>query len=328
MRQLHWLLDVLLICACFAFLPGLQCQSKPVSPVPVDVGGSTSTGGAPATGGISAGGVSAFGGQLATGGATNAGGTTSVVTTVAALEWPTCTEQTTKLPKADVDALRRSLMPIRKQVTRKVRASYTVLDLPDTSWDQLAPTLHQGDLGSCTGNSGLQMRVSAPWVWTGSLNATVLEDLAVSIYSGATDRDPYEGAWPPDDTGSNGEAVMEEMKSRGLILDWSSPVTFEGLQRSMQLGPCSMGSNWYTSMLTPDRCGQISISGVNEGGHQTTVKGIQYATKRILFLNSWGPKWGAKRKGMGGWFWLTFGSVKRLMDEGADFKCAIVGPLR
>jgi hypothetical protein len=143
--------------------------------------------------------------------------------------------------------------------------------------------------------------------------------VAVSVYSGATQRDRYAGAYPPDDTGSDGESVLAELKDRGLISGWSSPITFDGVQRELQNGPGIMGTPWHTAMFSPDRCGQISIAGIVEGGHEVVLKAVQYSTKRFLFLNSWG-EWGAKRRGQSGYFWLTFGSIQKLLNEGADFQ--------
>jgi hypothetical protein len=243
---------------------------------------------------------------------------------VAAIVWPECSKAARKLAPGEVERYRRTLMPRRAQVVAHPRASYQLLSLPSQLWAPLAPTIDQLDLGACTGNAGTQARVSQPWTWSGSLDPIALEALAVDIYSAATHIDPFDGYYPPDDTGSNGTAVMTVMRSRGLISGWVSVFTFDGLQRQLQKGPCIMGSNWYSSMFSPNNCGQIDVSGTIEGGHETAIKGIDYATKRVLFLNSWGDGWGARRLGQGGYFWLTFGSVQRLLNEGAEFECPIV----
>jgi len=201
------------------------------------------------------------------------------------------------------------------------RASYVVVDnLPDVFWLPLAPTLNQRR-GSCTANGVLQARISQPWTWSGTLDADKLQDLADEIYSGATKRDPFPGAWPPDDTGSDGVSALAEAKSRGLVSGWVSVYSFDELQRQLQRGPCIIGANWYTGMFTPDRCGQLSISGVVEGGHEWAIKAIQYSSKRILGINSWDNDFGAKLHGQGGFMWLKFGDAQRLLNEGGEIEC-------
>lgn len=314
-----------IIAALCLFACGLKPDPKPPTPDGGTGGVSFATGGAAATGGNSAtAGTSATGGDAATGGAVATGGTTS------AIDWPGCDPPTQKAKPVDVERLRNMLQPYHKgQITKRARASYSVLTLPDCAWFPLCPTLDQLNLGSCTGNAATQVRCSDVWgvpvSWMG-WDALRLEAYAVDVYGAATHLDPFRGAYPPDDTGSDGASVLTVLKQRGLISGFTSAITFEGIQRALQSGPGIMGSPWYTAMFSPDRCGQISIGGVVEGGHETVLRAVQYSTKRFLFQNSWGNDWGAKRKGQGGYFWLTFGSVQRLLNEGADFEFPQVGP--
>lgn len=314
---------------CCMLIGANGCGPQPAPVPPGALGGFPSFGGfAPFVGGAGAGGQNpeggrpGVGGEVSTGGATATGGAPQ-----ADIQWPECAPASQKIKKQNLDELRKRLGRHRDgPITKRAKASYTVVaGLADAFWLPLAPTIDQLDLGSCTGNAAVQVRVSKPWTWVGTLDPLELEKLAISIYSGATRRDPFEGAYPPDDTGSNGASAMAELKSRGLISGWTSVVTFEGLQRALQSGPCVMGSNWYTGMFSPDRCGQLSLTGVNEGGHETTAKGVQFSTKRILFQNSWGNEWGAALpSGQAGFFWLKFGDVQRLMNEGAEFECPTV----
>jgi len=70
--------------------------------------------------------------------------------------------------------------------------------------------------------------------------------------------------------------------------------------------------------------GNIDVSGTVDGGHQYTARGIDYATKRVLFENSWGNDFGCNLDGRGGLFYMTFGNVQRLISEGADMDCPYV----
>lgn len=256
-----------------------------------------------------------------------------------AITWPICDSNTRKLAPQDVERYRRTLMPARpKQMRAHPKAAYQLLDFPDRFWMGYAPALDQNKppdggpgLGSCAGNAATQWRVNQPWLWAGTLDPLALERLAISVYSDATKIDPFPGSYPPDDTGSNGESVMTVLQKRGLVAEWHSVYTFAGLQRELQQGPCIMGSNWYTGMFSPSRCGEIQPTGVVEGGHQTLIAGLRYGTKQVLGRNSWGDKgrdpidgWGVSTlDGLGGYFWLSFGTLQRLIDEGADFACGV-----
>lgn len=320
MRMKHWFLALVASVCLFACMKG--CEPEPVSPGPDGgTGGAVAVGGAApvADGGLDVGGATGSGGHVATGGAATGGGSAVVI------EWPDCADQARKANKAELDKYRKLLGP-KYPMKAHPRASYMIVDnLPDVFWLPLAPTLSQRR-GSCTANGALQARISQPWTWTGTLDAELLQDLADSIYSGATKRDPFPGAWPPIDTGSNGASALAEMKDRGLVSGWVSVTSFDELQRRLVNGPCILGANWYTGEFTPDRCGAVSLTGVPEGGHEFALKGIRHATKQILGINSWGDEYGAKLRGQGGFFWLKFGDVQRLLNEGGEIECLQVAP--
>lgn len=304
MKRLLALLAVLCVFAC----------RVPADP-PVVLVPDSGTGGALATGGaapvVDAG----------PGGATATGGTAADV----AIEWPGCADKARKANKADLERYRKLLRP-KYQMKAHPRASYVVVDdLPDVFWLPLAPTLSQRR-GSCTANSALQARISQPWTWSGTLDADLLQDIADDVYSGATKRDPFRGAWPPEDTGSNGVSALAELKDRGLVSGWVSVYSIDELQRQLLVGTCQLGANWYTGEFTPDACGNVSLTGVVEGGHEIALKGVRNSTKQVLAINSWGNDWGASLRGQGGFFWLTFGVVQRLLNEGGEIECLRVAP--
>lgn len=293
----------------------------PVTPIPSAGGSSGGASFVPLESGGSAGTTSAAGGSAAGGVA----GSASTSPDTVAIEWPECDQVARQAKPSDVQRLRLLLMPERpQQIKRKIRASYQLLELPSVNWPPLGPTLEQ--IGSsCVGNAIVQMRVSRPWTWSGTLNAEALEYIAMGVYDDATTIDEFAGQHPPDDTGTSGEAGVIASVKRGLFSRWLRVVSFEGLQHALQLGPCVTGTAWYTSMFSPNRCGQLDVSGVVEGYHEWKVNGIDFKTKRILGLNSWGP-WGARLRSSGerGYFWLTFGNFQRLLNEGADIHCAYV----
>jgi hypothetical protein len=316
----------LVIAVALLILPAAMCNPEPVVPTP-SAGGSVATGGAPAAGGVSYGGASPpVGGTSSEGGSVAAGGV--MPSTVAeAIIWPECPKQAKRLDPGAVERYRRTLGRRHEgPIVARPKASYQLLDLPNVFWRPSGPALDQLNLGSCTGNFGVNVRLSTLWARPNSwpLDALGLEAVAVDIYGAATRIDPWKGAWPPDDTGSNSASVLTIMRNRGLVSGWTTVQSFDGFQRQMQKGPCGFGSNWYSSMYAVKPGGNIEISGTVDGGHQYTARAIDYRTKRVMFDNSWGNDFGCELNGRGGLFYLTFGSVQRLINEGADIDCPIV----
>lgn len=314
--------------AALLCLLAAKCNPSPVVPVTA-VGGSPAVGGATQGGSTSGGSSVDLGGSLATGGATAQGGSTFQPATVAAITWPTCPKAARKLSPGDVERFRRALGRRHDgPITKRPLASYRALDLPSVFWKPSGPALDQLDLGSCTGNFGVNVRMSALWrqpdLWPA--DALGLEAIAVDIYGAATRIDPFLGSWPPDDTGSNAASVLTIMRNRGLVSGWVTVQSFDGFQRQLQKGPCGFGSNWYSSMYTVQPGGNLDVAGTVDGGHQVTARAIDYATKRVLFETSWGNAFGCNDNGRGGYYWLTFGSVQRLISEGADMDCPYLTP--
>src|ERR1044072_4809916 len=87
----------------------------------------------------------------------------------------------------------------------------------------MIPVLNQGNLGSCTGNAATKnMSYGEFWLVEGesvlSTEDTLKNEIyAVGVYSAATELDPWEGSYPPDDTGSDGLSVAKLLRQRGLI---------------------------------------------------------------------------------------------------------------
>jgi hypothetical protein len=152
------------------------------------------------------------------------------------------------------------------------------------------PVLDQLRLGSCTGNSGRQVQNCEPLHRPGE--RIYREDDAVDLYSGATRRDPWAGSWPPDDTGPSGLAVGAELVARGDIDRYEWGFGIDDALRLATLDTISVGSEWTEGMFDPDEDGFIRPRGPVAGGHQWTIRGINWRQEWVLVLNSWGPGWG------------------------------------
>lgn len=181
------------------------------------------------------------------------------------------------------------------------------------------PVLDQGNLGACTGYSGTNV-IGSTHFWQTS--APVLQRdasaYAVSLYSDATKIDPWEGAYEPIDTGSDGLSVAKVLKERGLISGYQHAFSLEACLTALAERVVTIGTNWYSGMFTPTADGQLRVTGQIEGGHQWTLIALDVERKRVRMLQSWGPAWGQK-----GTAWLTWNDLGRLLSEDGDCTCFV-----
>ena len=263
----------------------------------------------------SGGAPSATGGVLVVAGApSQTGGSTSI-------QFPTaCENQLRKTPAA-----RPSLSGWRKDPARakrrKARASYLVV-APSVF---LAPNdpiaLDQGSLGSCTGNS--VAHVLSTWPFAGRLT----EVDAVRVYSRATEIDPWQGVYPPTDTGSNGasawQAAIDLRYYSGTVTQVDS---IEELQGALHKVSCSIGVDWWSGMFTPTASGELQMTGTIEGGHEIQTIGWDADRKVFWIRNSWGPLWGLCRGPETGYAYFAAGTVQKLLNAGGEIDCPASGP--
>lgn len=178
-------------------------------------------------------------------------------------------------------------------------------------WRRVGAVLDQGQLGSCTGNAGCQALNHVPFHVVGS--PLLRESDAISVYSGATERDPYTGTYPPEDTGSSGLAVAQELQARGLIASYTHAFGLDHVLSALQVAPLIVGTNWYRGMFYPASTGQVSLTGDVVGGHEYVADAVYVEDRLIRFLNSWGSSWGVY-----GHFFMTFDDFSRLLSEDGD----------
>ena len=176
-------------------------------------------------------------------------------------------------------------------------------------WTMRAPTLNQGDLGSCTGNAAAHALNTDP-LFRGRV---FTEDDAVSIYSAATRLDPYPGEYPPTDTGSSGLSVAKVLKDRGEISSYGHAFGLEHFLGALQLNPVLVGIPWHTDMFNPDSRGFVRPTGDVAGGHEILAVGDD-AKSVITFQNSWGADWGVS----GGRFYMTYKDFRKLLRRDGD----------
>lgn len=187
-------------------------------------------------------------------------------------------------------------------------------------WARRVPVFDQGQLGSCTGNAAAgwlatdnAVRQGLTEVGSGSDPIAIIDEaVAIDIYAKATAIDPFDGAYPPDDTGSDGLSVTKVLQSMGLVDVYGHAFSLPDALAALQSGPVLFGTNWYDGMFTPHN-GEVRVSGRVAGGHEYLCVGYDPARSVLRFVNSWGPDWGDD-----GYFVMTEATVNRLLSEDGD----------
>lgn len=191
------------------------------------------------------------------------------------------------------------------------------------AWPRRIPILDQ-QIGSCTGNTAVGDIGTDSLGHVGLTQVTIDskvwpcdQALAVHLYSEGTEIDPFEGTYPPDDTGSDGLSVAKVMKGYGLIAEFTWG--FNGLQdilARLQTGTVWMGTWWYYSMFypTPDGFVKIEPNSARAGGHEWLLNGeVNLEEKWVGADNSWGSSFG-----LDGRFKVSFDTLERLCAEEGD----------
>jgi hypothetical protein len=197
--------------------------------------------------------------------------------------------------------------------------------LSSKKWRRTVPSFDQGDLGSCTGNAAVGLLATEPFASTlvdqvAAGKVKYDENEAVSVYSAATALDNYPGQYPPQDTGSDGLAVAQVLRSRGFVSGFNHAIDLNTMASALQSGPVMVGVNWYEGFDNPASDGRVKISGRVRGGHEFEVNEIDIENRVFWAVQSWGPSWGKD-----GTFYFSFDDMIRLFNEQGD--CTSLVPL-
>lgn len=202
-----------------------------------------------------------------------------------------------------------------------------VSTLQSVRHNRYIPTLDQGPVGSCTGNAATGCLGTAMF-WNeqevknvlNPTDAQVDETYAVSVYSEATQLDPFPGVYPPTDTGSDGLTVAKVLQGRGLISGYQHATSLEAVLTALASKPVIVGTEWRTNMFEPQEDGKLDINGNVEGGHEYVLDEVDVANKRVWMHNSWGDSWGIE--GRAYFTWDDFGKLMA-----ADGDCTVFTPV-
>jgi hypothetical protein len=213
---------------------------------------------------------------------------------------------------------RQMTTPIEYGLGRKVNHDPRSRNFPAPRATDRKPVMHrrwgqvldQGSLGSCTGNAMAQALNMRPLHTPGT--RFLKEEDAVALYQRATQLDPFPGAFPPDDTGSDGLSVCKAAAEKGLIKSYQWAFGFDHALDALQNGPVLVGLPWHNSMFTPDSDGYLHPDGNKVGGHETVLFGDD-CRDTLTVLNSWGKNWGRS-----GRYKLSYATFKELLADQGD----------
>jgi len=199
--------------------------------------------------------------------------------------------------------------------------------LPNAKWQHYIPVLDQGSLGSCTGNAATGC-LGAGEFWDtvkdknllASTDGQLDEQFAVGVYGDATKLDPWPGAYPPQDTGSDGLSVAKVLLSRGLISGYQHATSLEAALTALSKQPVIVGTEWLNDMFRPDADGRLHLSGSVAGGHEYLLDELDVTNKRIWMCNSWNTQWG-----LSGRAYFTYDDFAKLLTAQGD--CTVFVPI-
>lgn len=186
----------------------------------------------------------------------------------------------------------------------------TVTELRTVAHRHYGGSLDQGQLGSCTGNALAHARNTVPIRHGRPL---LTEADAVKVYSKATTIDPWDGSYPPEDTGSSGLAACKAAQSFGMITGYNHAFGLDQALAALVLSPIMVGINWYEDMFTPGPAGFVHPTGDLAGGHEFCVVKINVEYRYVGCVNSWGNDWGLE-----GRFRLSFRDFGTLLAQDGD----------
>lgn len=190
-------------------------------------------------------------------------------------------------------------------------------------WTRRVPHFDQGSLGSCTGNAAAGLIGTDSNGRSGLTSVTisgnvlpVAEQLAVQLYSLATQLDQFQGAYPPDDTGSSGLGAAKALVKLGLATAYKHAFSLAALKSALQNGPVMVGTVWLESMFDTDsKTGFVKVDRKTQvaGGHEYVISAYDADQLAFRLDNSWGESWGVR-----GSAWLAETDVQWLLSQQGD----------
>lgn len=141
--------------------------------------------------------------------------------------------------------------------------------------------------GECTGCANAMMLNS---VGSRAKGVVLGMDYAHKVYSWASANDPWDGSWPPTDTGSSGLAAAKaaQVFGTGGEYRWIFGGADEVIQTVMNGRAVSCGTWWHEGMMRADQMRRIFPTGPRVGGHQFIVRGYHERMDSAIVRCWWG----------------------------------------
>jgi hypothetical protein len=185
-------------------------------------------------------------------------------------------------------------------------------------------------LGGCVGYSGTNLLNTRPaWrsrrlfnsrVAHGRAGTTYLgNDDGLTNYSESTRRDPIEGTYPPNDTGSSALGLMKYWRHLGVITgyDWIISGGMDALLASLQHQPVLVGSYWFDDMMSTGERGVVTSACdqplEDTGGHEYLANAILWPDNPRRRLIGFEQSWGEEPEGFAPTFYMGWDLVEHLV---------------
>jgi len=131
---------------------------------------------------------------------------------------------------------------------------------------------------------------------------------------------------------SDGASVLAGAKTMQMLgnvksYHWGFGID-DVLQHLSRRGPVVLGINWYASMYSTRSDGLVTVEGDRVGGHCILAYGVWpkhplFRTDVVLWINSWGPKYGINGRG-----YVPTDSLSRLLKEDGEACMATDRPVK
>lgn len=226
------------------------------------------------------------------------------------------TERLELLPRLD-RRLGRHVRHDERNKNYRVMRAVLLPELVDTHHDRRGRALNQGQLGGCTFFSLCHALKCEPLWRTPTRHPFVPvlnSKLAVKGYSRATQIDPFAGQYPPDDTGSSGQAACQAAVEMGLIGSYEWAFGGAEARAALLVQPTMHGTVWTEAMFHPDSDGRVHPTGAVMGGHEYAAIGLDVERRRTWYWQTWGW-WGLDGRGL---FYQTWEDEDALLAQSGD----------
>jgi hypothetical protein len=189
------------------------------------------------------------------------------------------------------------------------------------SWHRHVDPFDQGNLGSCTIQAQLGLLATDPYWDTlpkelqdalAAPNDQVQTELVYPRYREVTTLDPFDGAWEPDDTGSDGLSSAKVARAHGNISGFKAITSVESAHAAITDGPFMSGLLWMSGMDRPTSEGIVHATGSVRGGHEWEFAGYDATRGLWECWQSWG-NWGKD-----GRFYISDDDYDKLLRQQGD----------